>query len=226
MRLQKYLSLCGFSSRREAEGLIKQGKIKVNQQVISQMGVQIEVGKDTVEAYGKQIVPPEKKIYLLLDKPANYLTTKKDPWQRPTVYQLLPKQYQHLFPVGRLDNDSEGLLLFTNDGDFTEKFLHPRYYHEKEYLVRYQSKIKSAFVDQLLKGIILEEGKAIADKVAIVDEYQLLIVLHQGFKRQIKRMAECCGYRVVGIKRVRLGKFPISKMKGHHWQLITKEDII
>ena len=226
MRLQKYLAQCGFSSRREAENLIAQGKIKINGEVITKMGVQVEVGQDLVEAYGKKIEPQSEKVYLILDKPAGYLTTKNDPWHRPTVYKLLPEKYHYLFPVGRLDNDSEGLLLFTNDGDFTEKFLHPRFYHQKEYMVRYQQKVNKQFITQMRQGIVLAEGRAVADSIKNIDEYSLLIVLHQGFKRQLKRMAEACGYRVRQIKRVRLGKFNIEQMRGRKWRLISKDDLI
>jgi 23S rRNA pseudouridine2605 synthase len=153
MRLQKFLSQVGVASRRAAEEMIRQGKVKVNGDVIVAMGVKVDPLRDQVEVDGRLVSLPEKKIYLMLDKPAGYLTTARDPQRRLTVYELLPEEYRHLFPVGRLDKDSQGLLLFTNDGDLAQRLMHPSFCHASAVCCSGGTTIIGAASEQLLSGV-------------------------------------------------------------------------
>jgi 23S rRNA pseudouridine2605 synthase len=226
MRLQKFLSQVGVASRRAAEEMIRQGKVKVNGDVIVAMGVKVDPLRDQVEVDGRLVSLPEKKIYLMLDKPAGYLTTARDPQRRLTVYELLPEEYRHLFPVGRLDKDSQGLLLFTNDGDLAQRLMHPSFCHSKQYAVRVAQPLSVAASEQLLSGVELLEGLAQADEIERIDQKNFLITLHQGWKRQIRRMFQAVDGEVVRLERVRLGKFQIQQLGGAVFKEVSKEDIL
>ncbi|MCR4280633.1 MAG: rRNA pseudouridine synthase [Candidatus Komeilibacteria bacterium] len=227
MRLHKFLAGAGLASRRAAEGIISAGKVKVNGEIVRTMGFQIDPTKDDITAYGKKVTLPEGKIYLIMNKPVGYITTKSDPQGRPTVFSLLPKCYQTLFPVGRLDRDSEGLLLFTNDGELAQRLLHPRYQHEKEYMVQVDGAVTTTLAKTLLIGVKLSEGLARADKVVVHKPDTLRIVIHQGWKRQIRRMLKSLGYDTLMLKRVRLGRLQLPvRLQPGEVKEVKKGDII
>ena len=226
MRLQKFLSASGVSSRRQAEGLIKQGVVKVNNNIIDVMGVKVDPAKDKVMVYNKLVSLPKDNIYLMLDKPVNYITSARDEHGRQTVYDILPKKYKNLFSVGRLDKDSQGLLLLTDDGDFAQKLTHPSFNHSKEYLVRVNKKMTNDFITSLQKGVILDEGLARADKIIRVNAREFRIVLHQGWKRQIRRMVAELDYRVELLIRIRLANYSLEDMGGKLYKEVSKYEII
>jgi 23S rRNA pseudouridine2605 synthase len=226
MRLQKIIAAAGIASRRGAEEIIKRGDVKVNGEVITEMGVQIDPQKDEVAVYDKIIQMPDEFIYLMLNKPIGYLTTANDPYKRKTVFDLLPKQYQSIFPVGRLDKDSEGLLLFTNDGDLSQKLTHPKFSHQKEYKVRVDKKIIRDFIAQLKQGIVLDEGIAKVDSIEKLGPKEFKLTLHQGWKRQIRRMIEKLDFEVEFLQRIRLADYYIENLEGKLYKIVKKDEII
>lgn len=224
LRLNKFLASSGKFSRRSADEAISVGKIKVNGQVLSKLGAMIDPETDQVFYLGAPILVQPKKVYLVLHKPKGLVTTKKDPQGRPTVMDLVPTDLG-LFPVGRLDQYSEGLLLFTNDGDWAEKLMHPRYEKTKEYSVNVVRKINPAQLDQLRRGIHLEEGLAEPDLVRLVADRQLIMVVHQGWKRQVRRMCEAVGLEVSRLVRVKLGKLGLGTLPVGQWKFIKPTDV-
>jgi len=226
MRLQKFLASAGIASRRGAEEIIKRGLVSVNGEVITEMGVQVNPEEDKVTAYDKKVVLPKKKIYLMVNKPAGYITTVSDPLGRKTVMDLLPQKYSHLFPVGRLDKESEGLLLFTDDGDLAQQLTHPRYGHQKEYKVQLDNKISRELIAKLKHGVELDEGLAKVDSLVKVSQKELLLTLHQGWKRQIRRMIEAIDNDVVALQRIRIVNYTIESLGNEDFKEVDKNEII
>ncbi|MCX6784967.1 MAG: pseudouridine synthase [Candidatus Komeilibacteria bacterium] len=224
IRLNKFLASTGKFSRRLADELIAAGKIKVNDQVVAKLGTMIDPETDQVFYLGARVLPQPKKVYLVLHKPKGFVTTKKDPEGRPTVMNLVPRDLG-LFPVGRLYQYSEGLLLLTNDGDWAEKLLHPRYEKTKEYSVNVTQKITPEQLARLRQGVFLSEGLAKPDLLRLVADRQLIIVIHQGWKRQIRRMCEEVGLTVTRLVRVKLGKLDLGTLPAGKWQFIKEEDV-
>ncbi|MGI5823915.1 MAG: pseudouridine synthase [Dethiobacteria bacterium] len=209
IRLQKYLASAGLASRRSAEKLIAAGRVKVNGVTVTKAGIKVNPRQDRVEVDSLPVKPAGKKKYFLLYKPAGFLTTVKDPFGRPTVMDLLPRKIKKgLFPVGRLDKDTTGLLLLTNDGELAFRLTHPRFEMKKEYLVLVRGVPSAEDLQKLSRGILLEDGKTAPAKAKITNVQQgqasLLLTLHEGKKRQIKRMCAALGYPVLSLKRVSL----------------------
>jgi len=214
--LQQFLSTAGLASRRAAADLIKQGRVKVNHKP-AELGIKIDPKKDRIEYQGKTIKALEEKVYYLVNKPVGYTSTAKDRHALKKVVDLVPK-VPKVWSVGRLDKDSHGLIILTNDGELTNKLTHPKFRHEKEYIVTINKAITQDLLLKLSQGVKLEEGLARADKVNKLSENKLSITLHQGWKRQIRRMMEKCDYRVINLERVRIDKIklddlPIGKYK-------------
>ena len=208
MRLQKYMAECGVASRRRAEEMILEGKVSVNGVVISQMGVQVEDG-DEVRVEGKLIRPEAQKRYVMYHKPAGEVTTVSDPEGRAAVLDHFRDYPVRLYPVGRLDYDSEGLLLLTNDGALTERMLHPSHLVEKTYLARVTGQVSMDSVRQLRAGVMLDDHKTAPAKVRIIKEETfatvVLVTIHEGRNRQVRRMFEALGHRVLQLRRVKFG---------------------
>ena len=211
VRLQKYLAEAGLDSRRKSEDLIRAGRVTVDGEV-AQLGVAIDPDTQVVLVDG-QPVKRETKEYWLLNKPAGVLTAVTDPRGRPTVVQLVPAHVR-VFPVGRLDLESTGVLLLTNDGELTARMLHPRYHVDKEYVVTVFGHVTAATQGELRKGVVLEDGPTASAEVALVrsGNYNdgrtfsvLRITIHEGRKRQVRRMLETVGHRVVALHRARFG---------------------
>jgi len=224
IRLNKFLASSGKFSRRSADAAITAGKVKINGQLVTKLGTMVDPETDQVLCYGWLVNKPPKKVYLVLNKPKGLVTTKHDPEGRPTVMDLVP-QDQGLFPVGRLDQDSEGLLLFTNDGEWAQKMIHPRYQKLKEYLVLTNKKVTASQLRQLCQGINLEEGLAKADAARRVNDRQLIIIIHQGWKRQIRRMIQEIGLSVLQLVRVKIGKLSLGSLPTGKWRMIKPEDV-
>ncbi|MEI7474424.1 MAG: pseudouridine synthase [bacterium] len=227
LRLNKYISLCGVASRRGADELIKEGKVKINGKVVTEPGVSV-TKKDVVTVEGKQIKEQHKK-YVLFYKPAGYITTVKDPEGRKTIYDLLPEEFQSLKTAGRLDKDSTGLILLTNDGDLIQQFTHPKVHIPKIYRVAVQGKINDNHIMQLQKGLEIEPGK-IAQAFVVPLEYRsgesaLQVTLFQGYNRQIRRMMDMIDMPVVSLKRTAHGCLQLGNLKRGEHKILQKKEV-
>ena len=227
IRLQKYLSQAGVASRREAEKLIGEGVVKVNGRTVTEMGSKVDEEKDTVTVRGKRI-SPEKKQYLLLHKPTGYICSLKDGYHRPLATELIEGIPERLYPVGRLDLDSEGLLLLSNDGELCQKLTHPRYRVEKTYQVRLRYPLTSAAADRLEKGVILDDGAHTAPaRVRIIsrDRRIVEVIIREGKKRQVKRMLLAVSNRVEYLKRVAVGPIALGDLPRGKWRKLKPTEI-
>lgn len=228
MRLQKYMAECGVASRRRAEEMILEGKVTVNGVLIDQMGVQVQEG-DEVRVEGKLIRPEGEKRYVMYHKPAGEVTTVSDPEGRATVLDHFRDYPVRLYPVGRLDYDSEGLLLLTNDGALTERMLHPSHLVEKTYLARVTGRVSMDSVRQLRGGVMLDDHKTAPAKVRIIKEETfatvVLVTIHEGRNRQVRRMFEALGHRVLQLRRVRFGPLELGELPRGQWRELTAEEV-
>jgi 23S rRNA pseudouridine2605 synthase len=226
MRLNRYLAACGLGSRRSCEQLVRDGRVFVNGAAAETLSIQIEPGK-VVVVDGKQ-VRPAVATTLILNKPAGVLTTRTDETgeHRQTVYDLLPKHFQSLHYVGRLDKESEGLLVLTNSGELTEKLTHPRHGVEKEYLVALDRVFDASHDRQrLLDGFRIEGGFARATRVEIEGPRVVSLTLTQGIKRQIRYMFEGLGYKVTRLQRIRIGRLVMPELKSGRWRVLTAPEM-
>jgi pseudouridine synthase len=228
VRLNKYIARAGVTSRRKADILIEQGKVQVNGKVVTKLGTKVSPGEDRVEVDGLT-VKPEIKHYLILNKPPGYLVTLDDPFNRPTIKTLLPNLGVRLFPVGRLDLESEGLLLLTNDGKLAHHLMHPRYNIKKVYTVRIKKQIQNRDLKTLSKGVYLDNQKISPDKVTLIkldSDFSLLKVeIHEGKKREIRRMFQSVGYQVVSLKRIQFDGLKLGKLERGKWRYLTPKEI-
>ena len=233
-RLQKFLARAGVASRRHAEDLILAGRVQVNGQPVTQLGTKIQPESDLVQVDGKTVVLPVASVYLLLHKPAGVVTTASDPQGRQTVLDLLPPSLQNerVFPVGRLDLDSEGLLLLTNDGAFALHLTHPRYEQEKEYHALVRGRPTSEALEPLRRGLLLpgEARPTAPARVRLVrtapnNTAWLSVTLHEGRKRQVRRMLAAVEHPVQRLIRVRVGPLALGDLPSGHWRLLTPAEV-
>jgi len=225
-RVQKFISGAGAASRRKAEEFIKSGQVFINGRK-AKLGDKVDPEKDLVKVYGKIIKPAEEKIYLILNKPKGYMVSKKDPRSRKTVFDLLPPDVKDkVWNVGRLDYDTEGLLIFTNDGDLTQQLAHPKYEHDKEYEVATDIEPNDSQLDKLRQGVDIATGTTYPAKVKL-HAGKVRIIIHEGKKRQIKRMFDAVALGVKNLKRIRIGKLLLpADLPAGQVRLINKDDII
>lgn len=213
LRLQKYMAQCGVASRRKSEELIKAGRVKVNDITIRELGTKIKEDEDVVTVDGK-IIRPRRLAYIILHKPPLYITSRSDPQGRPTVLDLLPEHFQHLYPVGRLDWDSQGLVFLTNDGGLAYRIAHPRFEIEKSYLVKTAARVDEEGLKRLRQGIMLADGLTAPAKIGGVKRQgefcRVEITIHEGRNRQIRRMFAALDWPVLGLKRIRIGPLKLS----------------
>ena len=216
--LLKALVEAGAGSRRRVADAIMHGLVRVNGVVVSGLRYAVDAAKDRVEVDGRVVgIKPQKHVYLMLNKPAGVLSTVRDERGRRTVIDILPEKYRNigLHPVGRLDKDSTGLLLMTNDGEFTYRLTHPKFEKEKEYLLQIGGVLKSHEIIVLEKGVELEDGMthgAAVKSIKSSPPFNYSITLHEGRKRQVRRMFAALGYRVVALKRVREGSLALGDL--------------
>ncbi|MHB8172590.1 MAG: pseudouridine synthase [Thermincolia bacterium] len=227
-RLQKVLAQAGVASRRACEELIKEGKVKVNGKVVTELGTKVNSAKDKVEVAGKRLSVKEDKVYVLLHKPVGYLSTVKDPKQRRTVMALIKDVKERVYPVGRLDHDTEGLLLLTNDGELTYALTHPKHEVDKTYLAWVEGIPAIQKIEQLRQGVTLEDGPTAPANVKSLDKQEghalLEITIHEGRNRQVRRMCEYIGHPVIALQRTRLGFLTLEGLgKGKYRYLANKE---
>ena len=229
MRLQKYLAQCGVASRRHAEEMIAQGLVQVNGQTVTEMGVQVEEN-DVVCVRGEQVRPEAEKRYILYHKPMGEVTTVSDDRGRETVMDHFRDFPVRLYPVGRLDYDSEGLLLLTNDGDLAARLTHPSHEVDKTYLARVSMQLTPDEIHQLRTGVTLEDGfRTSPAKVRVIREETfasaVLITIHEGHNRQVRRMMEAVGHKVLLLRRVRFGPIDLKGVERGSWRDLTAEEI-
>jgi 23S rRNA pseudouridine2605 synthase len=224
VRLQKYLSQAGVASRRKAEELITAGRVRINGTVVTELGVRVEPGRDRVQVDGRRIQPALSEWYAL-HKPRGYMSTRSDPEGRPTLYELVPPALQKLFYVGRLDYDSEGLVLLTNDGDTAHRLLHPKYGVEREYEVELASDIESDALDRLRRGVELDDGPARAETARRRSGNRISLTLREGRKREVRRMLAQVGHTVTRLRRVRYGPIRLGTLRVGEWRHLEEREL-
>lgn len=230
MRLQKYMAMCGVAARRKCEEIIAQGRVSVNGQIVSAMGAQVEEG-DVVLLDGQRITPEEEKRYILYHKPAGEVTTVSDEKGRETVMDRFRDFPVRLYPVGRLDYDSEGLLLLTNDGALAQRLTHPSCEVDKVYLARVSGNPSNEAIERLRRGVYMEgdERRTYPAAVRVVRDEALfsdiLVTIHEGRNRQVRRMFEAVGHKVLLLRRVRFGPLELGELRRGQWRELETEEI-
>jgi 23S rRNA pseudouridine2605 synthase len=225
-RVQKFISSAGAASRRQAEEFIKSGQVFINGKK-AKLGDKVDPANDVVKVYGKIIKPAEQKIYIALNKPKGVVVSKSDPKHRKTVFDLLPEDIRSkVWNVGRLDYDTEGLLILTNDGDLTQALAHPSFEHDKEYEVTTQETPEEAQLEKLHTGVEIATGTTYPAQAKMRDG-KIRITIHEGKKRQIRRMFDAVGLTVKNLKRIRVNKLLLpAELPVGQYKLIKKEDIL
>ncbi|HSJ25864.1 MAG TPA: pseudouridine synthase [Longimicrobiales bacterium] len=224
VRLQKFLSQAGVASRRASEALITEGRVSVNGEVVTELGTKVDPDRDEVRLEG-EIVRPAETGWFALHKPRGYLSTRSDPGGRATLYDLLPPQLHGLFYVGRLDYDSEGLVLLTNDGDTAHRMLHPRYGVAREYEVELDRNAEPDLAARLLQGVELEDGPARAEEARQTGAKRLRLVLGEGRKREVRRMLTALGHDVRRLRRLRYGPIQLGSLAEGAWRPLTASEL-
>lgn len=223
MRLNRYLASAGLGSRRSVETLIQEGQVKINGQVVDDLAT--TVGPGDVVKVRNTVVSPQETVHAVLYKPRGFLCTASDERQRRTIFDLLPTDWPRVYHVGRLDMESEGLLIVTNDGDLAMALTHPSFKLEKEYEVTLDKPFDPKHAEKLLRGFHIEGGRAKMETVEIMSALKLRVILTQGIKRQIRLMLYDCGYEVEALKRVRIGTLRPEKLRAGMWRMLSPKDV-
>jgi pseudouridine synthase len=234
-RLQKILSQAGVASRRLAEELIAQGRVQVNGVTVTALGSKADPESDEIKVDGRRIQAQKRKRYILLHKPRGYITTRSDPQGRPTVLDLLRGVREYIYPVGRLDYDSEGLLLLTNDGELAARLTHPRHEVDKVYEARVRGVPDEHVIERLSKGVTIDGRRTAPAKVRLIDppkkfpsesdQARIELAIHEGRQRQVRKMFDAVGHPVVRLKRVRIGPISDPEMPPGHWRDLTPQEV-
>ncbi|MDR2931442.1 MAG: rRNA pseudouridine synthase [Propionibacteriaceae bacterium] len=229
VRLQKVIAAAGLASRRGAEEMIVDGRVEVNGRLVTELGTRVDPINDVVRVDGSRIPPARHHIYLALNKPRGVVSTMDDPQSRPTVEEYIPRKAGRLFHVGRLDADTEGLLILTNDGDFAQRLSHPSFEIDKLYLVEVDQPMEPAAVKRLAKGVMLEDGLVKPDKVKVVSrgasKTLVELTLHSGRNRVVRRMMESLGYSVRRLARLRVGPIRLGNLPSGQTRELTVKEI-
>lgn len=218
----------GISSRRGCKDLVLSGKVKINGEIAVSQGIQIDIEKDIVEFNGKRIMPDNDKIYILLNKPPGYLSTASDERGRKTIINLVPSTSKRLYPVGRLDMDTEGLLIVTNDGELAYLLTHPKHNIDKVYLAWTDKRATDEDINKLRMGIMLDDGitaPANVEHEAHSRGNCLRITIHEGRKRQIKRMFSAIGYKVLRLKRIKVGTIELGELPTGKFRYLSLDEV-
>ena len=222
-RVHKVLARAGVASRRRCEELIAEGRVEVNG-VVVELGAQLDVSHDIVTIDGAFVPLAPDAVYYVLNKPAGYVTTAHDPQGRPTVVDLVPPE-PRVFPVGRLDLDTEGLLVLTNDGELTQRLTHPSFGIEKEYLAEVDGAPSRGALRRLREGVELDDGVTAPAKVALVHPNVVRLVIHEGRNRQVRRMCAAVGHPVVRLVRVRIGTLVTGSLAPGQWRALDGDEV-
>lgn len=229
MRLNKFLASCGAASRRGADELIASGRVRINSIVVTELGKMVETDNDTVTLDGKKVEPVSKMTYIMLYKPKGCITSLRDEKGRKTVYDYLDVEVPHLVPVGRLDYDTEGLLLLTNDGELVNRLAHPSGEVPKSYLVRAEGEFPEHILAKLRKGVEIDGVKTKRSKVKLLEqgekEAKLLVTITEGRNRQVRRMFEAVERNVVFLKRVAIGDLRLGGLARGAWRYLREEEV-
>ncbi|MBU0664200.1 MAG: rRNA pseudouridine synthase [Proteobacteria bacterium] len=229
VRLQKYLAGCGIASRRKAEEIIAQGRVTVDGEIVAAMGSQIDPSSQEIRLDGKLVTPHNDFLYILLNKPQGYVTTMSDPQGRPIVTSLLHGINVRLFPVGRLDLDTEGALILTNDGELAQKIQHPSYEVTKTYEARVLGRPAEKMLQKLEHGILLEGKQTAPAKIMIIAREtgtsSIRITIHEGRKRQVRKMFQAIGHPVVHLKRIAYGNLFLQGLSTGKYRILSPEDL-
>lgn len=229
-RIQKVIAASGHFSRREAEALIEKGKVTLNGKKVTEMGVKCDPHKDVLKVNGQLIIAKPEHQYVLFYKPRKCIVTRNDPEERKTIYDFMPKKFHHLKPVGRLDYDSEGLMLLTNDGELMNKLTHPRAHIAKEYEVKMTPIPSPSQLARFEKGIMLDGRKTLPVEAEIIETNAqsawVKLVLREGRNRQIRRMCEAVGITVKTLVRTKVGPFEVKGLKRGECRLLPMKNII
>jgi 23S rRNA pseudouridine2605 synthase len=223
MRLNRFLAAAGVGSRRHCDELIAAGRVTINGQVCTNFSAQ-PTPRDHVKVDGK-LVHLDPPLTIMLHKPAGFVSTRKDPHARDTIFNLLPPKFYRLFNIGRLDAQTEGLILLTNDGDLAQRLTHPRYKIDKEYEVTLDRPWDPALTPKLLKGIVLDGKRARIEKIHAIAPARLRAILRGGINRQIRRMFEAVGFRVKHLVRIRVGNLRLADLPPGHYRPLTKREL-
>jgi 23S rRNA pseudouridine2605 synthase len=238
-RLQKILSQAGIASRRASEQLMLQGRVSVNGTTVRELGTKADPTHDDIRVDGRRVKMPERRRYILLNKPRGYVTTRSDPQKRATVIDLLGGVREYVYPVGRLDVESEGLLILTNDGDLAARLTHPRHAVNRVYEARVVGVPHARDLDRLAKGVIIDDRKTEPADVRLLTGARysikeggrpthatLMITLREGRNRQIRKMCDAIGHHVAHLKRVAIGPIRDSRLKVGQWRDLTADEVL
>ena len=228
-RLQKYLARCGVASRRASEGIILAGRVRVNGVVAAELGTTIDPATDRVEVDGTPVTAPREQTYVALNKPTGVVCTVSDPQGRPTVLDYVSEIDTRLYPVGRLDYDSEGLIILTDDGDLAMKLTHPRHDVEKEYRAFVRGDVPDRLLWQLSHGVELDGRQTAPARFAVEERREagtwISVILHEGRNRQIRRMAAVVGLDVIRLIRVRIGTLELGDLPSGYWRDLRAAEV-
>ena len=229
MRLQKYIAKSGYTSRRKAEILITDGKVKVNGEITTELGTQVDELKDEVTIDDELLAIEANHVYILLNKPTGIVSTVSDQFDRPTVLSCIEGIEERIYPVGRLDYNTSGLLILTNDGEFTNKVTHPRYHVPKTYEVEIEGRLHLSELDRLRKGVFIDDYETQPAIVTVLGETlrgsTIQITIHEGKNRQIRKMFDEVNHPVIQLKRIRIGQIEDAELEVGKWRLLTEEEV-
>ena len=224
LRINKYIASCGICSRRKAEEYIKEGKVKVDGQVVYQLSTVIDTDVNKVEIDNKLIKYEEKKLYLMLNKPSGYITTNSEQFGRKSTIDLIHENIR-VFPIGRLDKDTEGLLLLTNDGEFANMLTHPRHLIKKTYIVTTDSKITDEKISKLRTGVDIGGYVTKEAEVSIIDKDKLKIIISEGKNRQVRKMCKAVDINVIVLKRIKIGNLSLGELNLGAYRKLNKLEV-
>lgn len=228
MRLQKFLATCGIASRRKSEELISSGRVSVNKNIITEMGFKVDPDNDEVLIDGKKVELIEKKVYILLNKPIGYVTTVSDQFNRKKVTDLVNISYR-IFPVGRLDYNTSGLLILTNDGELTYKLTHPKFQIQKVYVAKIKGNPTKNSLEMFAKGLKIEDYTTAPAKINVKKENKeesiVEITIREGRNRQIRKMCDAIGHPVLELERIIMGRIHLGNLEVGNWRYFTEREI-
>ena len=242
VRINKYLATCEIGSRRSVEALIKEGKVSINDIIVHDLSMKIDPNKDIVKVNDKKVNNNPQKLFIMLNKPKGYIVTKNDEFNRKTIYNLLPEFASKLHPIGRLDNDSEGLILLTNDGDITNKIIHPSSQVEKTYKVIIKGNIPMENIQKLRSGIDIDGSPNNLNNKRKInyttqpakvflnnssdEKSEIRIAIKEGKNRQIRKMFEALGHQITTLKRLQVGQIKLEKLPTGMWRFLKDNEIL
>lgn len=231
MRINKYIALCGVASRRKAEELILSGRVTVNDEVMTELSYKVDEENDIVKVDDKLIKEENKLVYILLNKPEGYITTVKDQFDRPSVLDLVSDIKERVYPIGRLDYETSGLLLLTNDGDLTYKLTHPKHEIDKTYVARVKGKLTKEEIERFKTGLKIEDYTTAPAKLKVIkydeqrDSSLLEIKIHEGKNRQVRKMCKAINHPVLRLRRSAMGKIKIGDCEIGKYRYLTEDEI-